>query len=151
MPLGRPAPRSDRSDRSRDRSDRSETHNPSQELYFDTGFDRVPTPNEYIPPHPIYMKGYGRLRVIPIDSHIYPLSFTSKPQLFQTHLLFFLRFYGVRGCSKWPADLRATLAPLAPMGSLPSLWFQIFAVSKSTDLTGPHDRFDRSAKRSCWC
>ena len=27
----------------------------------------------------IYMKGHGRLRVIPIDSHIYPLLFTSKP------------------------------------------------------------------------
>jgi len=59
----------ERSDRSRDRSDRSETPNPSYELYFDTGFDRVSTPNGYRPPHPIYMKGHGRLRVIPIESH----------------------------------------------------------------------------------
>ena len=52
----------DRSDQSRERSDRSETSNQSYELYFDTGFDRVPTPNGYRPPHPIYMKGHGRLR-----------------------------------------------------------------------------------------
>jgi len=45
----------ERSDRSRDRS---ETANPSYELYFDMGFDRVPTPNGYRPHHPIYMKGH---------------------------------------------------------------------------------------------
>ena len=76
MPSGRPAPRSDRS---RDQSDRSETPSPSYELYFDTGFDRVSTPNGYRPPHPIYMKGHGRLREIPIDSHIYPLLFSANP------------------------------------------------------------------------
>ena len=69
----------ERSDRSRDRSDRSETPSPSYELYFDTGFDRVPTPNGYRPPHPIYMKGHDRLRVIPINSHIYPLLFPPNP------------------------------------------------------------------------
>ena len=68
-----------RSDRSRDRSDRSETSSPSYELYFDMRFDRVPTLNGYRPPHPIYMKGHSQWRVIPIDSHIYPLLFISKP------------------------------------------------------------------------
>ena len=49
----------ERSDRSRDRS---ETANPSYELYFDTEFVRVTTPNGYKPPHPIYMKDHTRLR-----------------------------------------------------------------------------------------
>ena len=91
-----------RSDRFGDRSDRSETPNPSQELYFNTRFVRILTPNKYRPSHPIYSY---------LTFYPQTLLFIVKPYLFQPHLLFFACLYGVRECSEWPADLRTTLDP----------------------------------------
>ena len=62
--------------------------------------------------------------------------------------MFFAHLYGVRWRSEWPADLRATLAPLAPtelppelvvLGFFPSPW--------STGLTGRYNWSDRSVRR----
>jgi len=71
------------------------------------------------PPHPINIKGRGRLsNTQPIESFIFYF-YLSNPS-FSNLVLFFIRLRDVRRRSEWPADLRTTLRALAPSGSLPS-------------------------------
>ena len=94
-----------------------------------------------------------------------PLFFISPTLVFPTLILLFLCLYGIWGHSKWPADLRATLAPLVPMGpsrargsrSTVFLKEPVWAV-RSTGLTSRHRRaagndrlrFVRSSAFACW-
>jgi hypothetical protein len=79
-------------------------------------FVRLSTPAGARPPHPINIKGRGRLRSHHPIEHINS-TFLSPTLLFQP-LCFLLRLYGDLGRSKWPADLRTTLGALSLTGSL---------------------------------
>jgi len=134
-------------------TDQSEQPNPRRELYFDTGYAWNLTPIGYRPPHYIYiyMKGHGLSRVISISStHLSSLLFISKPKLFQPYLLFFLRLYGIRGRSEWPADLRVTLAPFLRRGPSQARGSRFSPSPWSTGLTSPYNRSDRSTQRGYW-
>ena len=118
MPSGRPAPRSDRSRGGQTGSKRRIRVRScilTRDLLgfrFLMGTD-LPT---------LYMKGHGRLRVVPIDSSTLPYFLSPNPS-FSNPLLFFAHLYGIRGRSGWPVDSRTTLDLRAPTRSLPSSWF----------------------------
>jgi len=91
-------------------------------------------------PHPINIKGHGRLRIQPNRIYQIYLSFivfifSLYPNFSNLDMLFFSRLHGVWGRPSWPAEARATLRALAPTESLPG--------ERSSD-------HRRSARRPVW-
>jgi phage terminase large subunit-like protein len=95
--------RSDRSDRSR--------RSPSQLRRFCRIRSVIGIPCGISPPHPINMKGHGRLRRSNRTKSIQTLIFTfsPNPSFSNLRLLFFLRLRDVWRRSRWHANPRTTL------------------------------------------
>ena len=126
-----------------DRSDRSK-RSPSRIRIFVDSVKRILC--GISPPHPINIKGHGRLRD-PIDQkHINTLLFvilhyflsSSNPSSSNPNLLFCLRLRNVWRRSRWPADPRTIIRAPALTGSLPGERSSDFTVlHRQTGLTGP--------------